>query len=256
MMDRPLGPRQPDKRTTAYESIFCRPSVPHHVSGHSTPQNYPPLPGYSPGQYPYPSNQQHYSPSSQDLHNSPSPYSSHAYLPQPQPQPQQSNPRQSQSYYSPTPPQNQSWSYSYLPSQYPQNQPAPTPHTNNPLTQPIYPLSPDDSPDLNIESLPHQSHAPTHAYQPQAYPSNPIAHHQAEWGAQSPPHPQQQQPQAQQLAYEYDQGLHYQNGSPSRSHPNIPHLGLNIDADNGRLGIDFAEESSPSDTDDSELPWA
>lgn len=241
-MDRPLGPRQPDKRTTAYESIFGRPSVSHHISGPSAPQNYPPPPGYSPGQYPYPSNQQAYSPSSLDPSNSP--YSSHSYLPQ------TSNPRQS--YYAPSPPQNQSWSYpnySYLQSQYPPTQPAPTPHTNNALTQSIYPLPPDDPPDPSLESLHHQGHAPTHAYQPQTYPNNAIAHQQAEWGPHSPPHPPQQ------AAYEYDQALHYQNGSPNRSHPNIPHLGLNIDADNGRLGIDFAEESSPSDTDDSELPW-
>jgi RHO1 GDP-GTP exchange protein 1/2 len=245
-MDRPLGPRQPDKRNTAYESIFGRPSVSHHISGPSAPQNYPPPPGYSPGQHPYTSNQQHYSPSSHDLPNSP--YSSHPYLPQ------SSNPRQS--YYAPSPPQSQSWSYpnySYLQPQYPTTQPAPTPHTNNPLTQPIYP---DDPPDPNLDSLHHQGHPPTHAYQPQTHPNNAIAHQQAEWGPHSPPHPPQQQPQAQQAAYEYDQGLHYQNGSPSRSHPNIPHLGLNIDADNGRLGIDFAEESSPSDPDDSELPWA
>jgi RHO1 GDP-GTP exchange protein 1/2 len=238
-MDRPLGPRQPDKRTTAYESIFGRPSVSHHASGPSTPQNYPPPPGYASGQYPYPSTQQPYSPNSHDLSNSP--YSSHSYLPQ------TSNPRQS--YYAPSPPQNQSWSYpnySYLQPQYPSTQPAPT---NNALTQSIYPLPPDDDPDL--ESLHHQGHPPTHAYQHQTYPNTLITHQQAEWGPHSPPHPPQHQP-----SYEYDQGLRYQNGSPSRSHPNIPHLGLNIDADNGRLGIDFAEESSPSDTDDSELPWA
>lgn len=243
-MDRPLGPRQPDKRTAAYESIFGRPGVAHHSSGSSTPQNYPQPPGYSPGQYPYPSNQQLYSPSSShDLHNSP--YSSHAYLSQPS-----NNTRQS--YYAPSPLQDQSWSYpnySYVQPQYPHTQPA-----NNTLTQPIYPLPPDDPPD---ESLYHQSLPPTHTYPAQPYP-NVITHQQPEWGPHSPPHPQQQQsqPQAQQPAYEYDQGIHYQNGSPSRSHPNIPHLGLNIDVDNGRLGIDFAEESSPSDTDDSELPWA
>lgn len=245
-MDRPLGPRQPDKRTTAYESIFGRPSVSHHTSGPSAPQNHPPPPGYSPGQYSYPSNQQHYSPGSQDLHNSP--YSSHAYLPQ------TSNPRQS--YYAPSPPQNQTWShsnYAYLQPQYPPTQPASPPHPNNTLTQPIYSLPPDDPPDPYLE---YQAHAPTHAHQPQTYPNNAIAHQQAEWGPYSPPHPPHQQPQGQQSTYEYDQGLHYQNGSPSRSHPNIPHVGLNIDADNGRLGIDFAEESSPSDTDDSELPWA
>jgi hypothetical protein len=249
-MDRPLGPRQPDKRITAYESIFGRPGVSHHSSAPSTPQNYPQPPGFSPGQYPYPSNQQLYSPSSHDLHNSP--YSSHPYLPQP------SNGSR-QSYYAPSPLQDQSWSYpnySYAQPQYPHTQPAPTPLTNNPPI-PVYPPLPDDPPDPGLESLYHQALPPTHAYPAQPYP-NVITQQQAEWGPHSPPHPQQQQPQpqVQQPAYEYDQGLHYQNGSPSHSHPNIPHLGLNIDVDNGRLGIDFAEESSPSDTDDSELPWA
>lgn len=244
-MDRPLGPRQPDKRITAYESIFGRPGVAHHSSGPSTPQqNYTPPPGYSQSQYPYPSsNQQHYSPSSHDPHNSP--YSSHSYLPQ------QSNSRQS--YYAPSPPQNQSWSYPNYSYLQPQHALA-----NNPHSQPIYSLPPDDPPDPSLESLHHQTLSPTHAYPAQPYPTNAVTHQQAEWGPHSPPHPQQQQlqPQVQQPAYEYDQGLHYQNGSPSRSHTNIPHLGLNIDVDNGRLGIDFAEESSPSDTDDSELPWA
>jgi hypothetical protein len=58
--------------------------------------------------------------------------------------------------------------------------------------------------------------------------------------------PQQQQ----ESVYEYKQ---YQNGFVSRS---ILHLGVNIDVDNGRLGLDSDDESSPGDTDDSELPWA
>ena len=58
------------------------------------------------------------------------------------------------------------------------------------------------------------------------------------WGPRPPPPPQQQP------TYEYEQGFHYQNGSTSRS---IPHLGVNIDVDNGGLGLDFDDESSPSD---------
>ena len=57
------------------------------------------------------------------------------------------------------------------------------------------------------------------------------------WGPRLPP--PQQQP-----AYEYEQDFRYQNGSASRS---IPHLGVNIDVDNGGLGLDFDDESSPSD---------
>lgn len=44
-MDRPLGPRQPDKRHAAYESIFGRPSAPHH-NPHPTHQPPPPHPYY------------------------------------------------------------------------------------------------------------------------------------------------------------------------------------------------------------------
>jgi hypothetical protein len=65
-MDRPLGPRQPDKRVTAYESIFGRPSVSHHLSqGQSSAQSYSPSPSYPQNQYPYPSpSPQHYPSSS------------------------------------------------------------------------------------------------------------------------------------------------------------------------------------------------
>ncbi len=245
-MDRPLGPRQPDKRITAYESIFGRPGVSHHISPgqSSSTQNYPPPPPtYSQNQYPYPSTQQHYSPPPSEFHNSP--YSSHAYLPQP------SNPRQS--FYAPPPPQNQSWSYPnypYLQPQYPSHQSSLTPLANNSLAQPIYPPQSDD---LSDPSLDRQGLSPTYAYQTPAYHNNVIAHQQPQWSPH-PPLQQQQLPLPQQPTYEYEQDLHYQNGSPS--HPNIPNLGLNIDVDNGRLGLDFAEESSPSDTDDSELPWA
>ncbi|KAI9510515.1 CNH domain-containing protein [Russula earlei] len=231
-MDRPLGPRQPDKRLTAYESIFGRPGVSHHISsgGQSSPQGYPIPPGYPQNQYPYPPNHQLYSPTSVDPHNSP--HSSYPYLPQP------SNPRQS--FYGPSPPQNQSWSYPNYPysqSPYPHQSPLlplPIVHSTNPL-----------------DSLNRQAIASTHAYQAQAYHSSAVQ--QAQWGPRPPPSPHP--PQQQQPAYEYEQGPQYQNGSPSRSHSTTPHLGLNIDVDDGGLGIGFADESSPSDTDDSELPW-
>src|SRR5712675_2066101 len=219
MMDRPLGPRQPDKRLTAYESIFGRPGVSHHISpGQSSPQNYSPLPtSYSQNQYPYPGNQQLYSPTSVDSHNSP--YSSHLYLPQ--------QPNTRQSFYGPSPsPQNQSWSYPtypYLQSPYPHQSPL-TPVANPSPNQAVYSSLPDDPSDPNLDSLNRQPIPPTHAYQAQAYHSNPATHQQAQWGHRPPPQQQLQQP-----TYEYEQGLHHQNGSPSRSHSNIPHLGLNID---------------------------
>jgi hypothetical protein len=218
-MDRPLGPRQPDKRVTAYESIFGRPSVSHHLSqGQSSAQSYSPSPSYPQNQYPYPSpSPQHY-PSSSST-------------------PYQRSPRQS--IYGPPPPQNQAWSYpnySYNQPQYPQSTLSPVPNAHL--------AYPDDSADPNFESFAHQGVA----YQAQAYHNSApaVQQQQGPWGPRPPPPPQQQQ----QPAYEYEQ---YQNGAASRS---IPHLGVNIDVDNGRLGLDFDDESSPSDTDDSELPWA
>jgi hypothetical protein len=211
-MDRPLGPRQPDKRLTAYESIFGRPSV--NTSAQSSPTT----------QYPYPSsNTQHYTSTS-----------THPYLSQ------QLSPRQS--FYAPTPPQSQSWSYpNYSYHQpYPQSSLSPVPNNNNHLYAP----QPDDQTDPNFDSFSRQAVVPPQAYQAQAYHNSPAPQQQGPWGPRPPP------PQPQQPAYEYER---YQNGAANRS---IPHLGVNIDVDNGRLGLDFDEESSPSDTDDSELPWA
>ncbi|KAH9072338.1 CNH-domain-containing protein [Lactarius deliciosus] len=241
-MDRPLGPRQPDKRLTAYESIFGRPSVPqHHSPGQSSVQNYPPTPNYPQNQYPYPStNPQHYPSTSTS-------FSPHPYL--------QQQPSSRQSFYAPPQPQNQSWAYpnySYHQPQYPQSSLSPVPSN-----QVAYPQQPDDPADPNYESFARQSVIPPQAYQAQAYHNSPVAQQHGPWGPRPPPPPQQQQQQPQQPAYEYEHDFRYQNGAASPSHTNIPHLGVNIDVDNGRLGLDFDDdESSPSDTDDSELPWA
>ena len=220
-MDRPLGPRQPDKRVTAYESIFGRPSGSHH----SSPQNYSPSPTYPQNPYPYPSSSspQHYPSTSTSY--SPSTY--------------QRSPRQS--IYGPPPPQGQAWSYpnyTYHQPQYPQSSLSPVPNTHV-----VYPSQPDDSADPNYESFARQGVA----YQAQTYHNSPATQQQGPWGPRPPPPPQQQP------VYDYEQDFRYQNGAASRS---IPHLGVNIDVDNGGLGLDFDDESSPSDTDDSELPWA
>jgi RHO1 GDP-GTP exchange protein 1/2 len=242
-MDRPLGPRQPDKRLAAYETIFGRPGAHHLSPGQSSspphPQNYPPLPNYSQTQYPYPSNQPHYSSPTLDRH----PYAN-----------QSPDPRQT--FYASPPPQNQSWSYSnypYLQPQYPLSQPPLTPASNNSLSLAVYPPQPDDPSDPTFNSPTRHGLAlsPPHPYQAQAYHNNTIIHQQPSWGTLPPPVPQQQQP-----PYEYEHDFRYQNGSASRSYNNVPHIGVNIDSTNGRLGLDFDEESSPSDTDDSELPWA
>jgi RHO1 GDP-GTP exchange protein 1/2 len=247
-MDRPLGPRQPDKRLTAYETIFGRPGVSHHLNpgpGQSSPhsQNYSLPPNYPQSQYPYPSNQPLYSSPTRDRHS---------YVAQ--------SPDSHQTFYTSPPPQSQSWSYSnypYIQSQYSLPQPPLTPVPNNPLPLTIYPPPPDDpsDPAFNSPSR-HGPNLSPHPYQAQAYHNNLVVHHQPSWGNLPPPVPPQQQQQQQQPPYEYENDLRYQNGSASRSYTNIPHLGVNIDSTNGRLGLDFDEETSPSDTEDSELPWA
>ncbi|KAH9000096.1 CNH-domain-containing protein [Lactarius akahatsu] len=249
-MDRPLGPRQPDKRLTAYESIFGRPSVSHHHSpGQSSVQNYPPTPNYPQNQYPYPFHQ----PPTLPLHLLPLslliPISSNNPLPV-----------------------SLSTLHPNLRTSLGRIQTIPTTNLNTPnlpfspvpsnhLPQVAYPQQPDDPADPNYESFARQSVIPPQAYQAQAYHNSPVAQQQGPWGPRPPPPPQQQQQQQQQQpqqpAYEYEHDFRYQNGAASRSHTNIPHLGVNIDVDNGRLGLDFDDdESSPSDTDDSELPWA
>ncbi|KAH9913549.1 CNH-domain-containing protein [Epithele typhae] len=67
-MDRPMGPRRPDKRNAAYESIFGRPSATHHQLHPQDPGQYAPGPSplpYQPPppqQQPYPYYPQHASP--------------------------------------------------------------------------------------------------------------------------------------------------------------------------------------------------
>jgi RHO1 GDP-GTP exchange protein 1/2 len=238
-MDRPLGPRQPDKRLTAYESIFGRPGVSHQASPH--PPNFTSPPNFPQPQYPYPSNQPHYS----------SPTSTYP--------PQSSDSRQPFYVSPPPPPQNPSWSYPnypYLQSQYsptPQ-QPSLTPNPpNNPLPLTVYSPQPDDPSDSTYNSPTRHglTLTPSNPYQTQPYHNNTVVHQQQpSWGTLPQPVSQQQQ-----LPYEYEPDYRYQNGSASPSYTNIPHLGVNIDSNNGQLGLDFDEESSPSDTDDSELPW-
>jgi RHO1 GDP-GTP exchange protein 1/2 len=242
-MDRPLGPRQPDKRLTAYETIFGRPGVSHQASPH--PQNYnTPPPNFPQPQYPYPSNQSHY--------NSPTTLDRLSYSPQ------SSDSRQAFYVSSPPPPQNPSWSYPNYPYLQPQYSSSPQPSLspippNNPLPISVYPPQSDDPSESTYNSPTRHglTLTPPNPYQTQPYHNNTVVHQQPSWGTLPQPVSQQQQ-----LPYEYEPDYRYQNGSASPSYTNIPHLGVNIDSNNGQLGLDFDEESSPSDTEDSELPWA
>ncbi|TFY82280.1 hypothetical protein EWM64_g1732 [Hericium alpestre] len=220
-MDKPLGPRQPDKRHAAYESIFGRPSASHHHTtpapppganlsySASTPSSHYPALG---NQYPYPQQQQQQYQTAADRRTSySSSYASNGALQQPYLAPQpgpahHAHPDYPQSYYSLSP----------QPSQYSvYQQPA---YQANPHGHGIAAAipQPEDPPDANIEALTRQGLTPAQAYQAHVYLTSPMG----------------------------PRGQH--NGAHD-----APRIGLNIDADNGRLGIDFTEDadgsSSPSD---------
>ena len=193
-MDRPLGPRQPDKRYAAYEDIFGRPGASHHI---------PP----SHQHYPYPDKRTSYSS-------------------------QLSPPQHQQPYRHPYP-------------QYPQH--IPPSYTQSPhLGRAASALA---NPNSSRESLTPAGLTPAQAYQAQIFLENP-AGLQPDWNRyHNAPGPS-------------DRSSH--NGAPI--HPmDPPRLGVSLDHDDGRLGLDFvghpgngsSTQPSPQDTDEgsSELPW-
>jgi hypothetical protein len=205
-MDRPIGPRQPDKRHAAYEDIFGRPGTSHHI-----PPNYQ-------QQYPYPYQQ----PDKRTSYPHHQPYRQ-PYYPQQQ--------QQQQPYGLAPPPQHVPRARSI----------AGNPHINGVI---------QDPPNSSLESLTPSGLTPAQAYQAQIYLDNPGGP-QADWNRfQNSPGPSNR---------------HSQNGGFAR--PLVPpRLGVSLDHDDGRLGLDFgpaggnggSTNSSPQDTDDgsSELPWA
>ncbi|KAH8093213.1 CNH-domain-containing protein [Cristinia sonorae] len=240
-MERPLGPRQPDKRNTAYESIFGRPSASHHVPGqpyspHPPPHATPYLQGN--GQ-PY---QQQYTTqlgrrtSHASVRTNNVPYT--PTLPPPGPGPYRQPPYPSQTP-SPQPytPQSQ-YSAGYAASLAPPSVVSrarsigPAPGTIRP--------APEEPPDPGLEALQRSGLTPAQALQVQFYNSQPNG----------------------QSSTQGHSTTHQQNNHERRSLPaggDLPRLGLNIDTTNGRLDIDFSEanEVSLDGTDDwsTELPW-
>lgn len=222
-MERPAGPRQPDKRNEAYESIFGRPSTTHH---HTAPNPYHAQPAQN-APYPPPVNQfsppyNYYPPPIDRRTSHPS-----GIVPQPAPYYPQ-HPTYSQS---PASQLHLSVSSHY---QHPHHLPhrpytlaAPTPHARAPsvLSAPITSATispkPEDPPDAALEALTRSGLTPAQAYQVQVY------------CADTPP----------------------QNGTPPRPPDDVPRLGL-IDPDIGRLTIDFAIDEQTTGDPDSELPWA
>lgn len=162
MMERPAGPRQPDKRNEAYESIFGRPSTAHHQAAAGPYYGQPP----HGGQYRPPANQ--FSPP----HN----YYPHVVD-------RRTSPSQPAYYQHPTYAQSPSQSHLPIPPHY-QHLPhrqhvlAP-PHArapsvlSGPTTSAIIPPKPEDPPDATLEALTSSGLTPAQAYQAQVYRTNP-----------------------------------------------------------------------------------
>ncbi|KAJ3507393.1 hypothetical protein NLJ89_g6330 [Agrocybe chaxingu] len=236
-MDRPMGPRQPppDKRHAAYESIFGRPTATHQQQQPFPPNNYPqylpPGPSY---QYP------------QQFHANTERRTSYGTLP---------NSGYAPNLY-PTPP-SQGLPPNMRQSYYPPPQPSYNPHTSYPPYVPSYqgysdyyggqPIN-DQQPNGGYDASRYPGLTPAQAYQAQVYGgSNP--HSQPAGPRDYPPRvspvPSDRPPK--------------HNGAPSQLQ-DPPRLGISLEHDDGRLGIDFVSNSTSSDlgTDESssELPWA
>ncbi|KAF8449011.1 CNH domain-containing protein [Boletus edulis BED1] len=218
-MERPAGPRQPDKRNEAYESIFGRPSTTHHqalanpyYAQHAQNVPYhPPVNQFSP---PYP-----YYPQAIDRRTShpsglaPQTYHHPTYSQSPASQPHlPASSRYQQPHHDP---------------RHPRTLAPPSLHTrapsvvSAPITSATISPKPEDPPDAALEALTRSGLTPAQAYQAQVYRTDP------------PP----------------------QNGTPSRPSDDVPRLDL-IDPDIGRLTIDFATDEQTTEDPDSELPWA
>ncbi|TFK39883.1 CNH domain-containing protein [Crucibulum laeve] len=258
-MDKPLGPRQaPDKRHAAYESIFGRPGATHHQTT-PTPANYPQyLPQQGTSQpYAYAPQQYQTNADRRTSYSSfaPSVYSSSPYQ-SPPPQGPASIYRQSH-YPTPPPhpqhpppvsyPQQLPGSYGYPASLAPPNA---TPRArsiiSNSNASGIIVPPPSEPSDGSREALAHPGLTPAQAYQAQVYQNSPA-------GIQGDKSMYRASP---------DRSSHpqTQNGGPSRPH-DAPRLGISLEHDDGRLGLDFAGSSGNSsdhgtDEGSSELPWA
>ncbi|KXN92394.1 Rho1 guanine nucleotide exchange factor 1 [Leucoagaricus sp. SymC.cos] len=245
-MDRPMGPRQPpDKRHVAYEAIFQRPGVAHHVPSQSVPHYPPPVnPSFHFPQQPQPPQDRRTS-----LGSFSSGYSGNGYH-----SPQQ------------LPPGTYRQSYYPSPSHIPQHLAPPGPYDQQPPGPYGYPPpgvprarsvisnshspgiiapNPDQPPEANPQGL-----TPAQAYQAQVY-NNSASGPPPEWNRYrtSPTPPDRNS----------NSFPHSQNGSPASRPPHyqdLPRLGINLDQDDGRLGIDFNGSSNSSDEGSSELPWA
>ncbi|KAG5647488.1 hypothetical protein DXG03_009424 [Asterophora parasitica] len=234
-MDRPLGPRQPpDKRHAAYEDIFGRPGAPHH---HTPPSSIygPPVQPYPYQQSPVTDRRSSYASFAPSLHNQPP-----SGLPPSTFRPQ---------YYPAAPPQHPypqqipgSYGYPNAAQSYASPHPSISRARSTVNTNGVPALS-EEPPDM----LQHNGLTPAQAYQAQIYLNNPSGPNPNS-RIQASPGPSSRPPS---------------RVNAPKTHPgDAPRLGVSLDHDDGRLGLDFGAgssgNSSDQGTDDgsSELPWA
>ncbi|CDO69776.1 hypothetical protein BN946_scf184766.g21 [Trametes cinnabarina] len=272
-MDRPIGPRKPDKRNAAYETIFGRPSATHHHPGGPAPPATPYSPSPQSYQYPPPAGQAYpYYPqygSQLDRRTSTSSFRAPSIQYPPQPGSTQASLRQPSYYPTPVPfnsqlpPPPPGVQQPYLP-QYPQ-QPQQQYAYARSLAPPsivtrarsvgnspgiIAPL-PEEPPDPGLEELTAKGLTPAQAYQVQVYRNNPTGNQPPNSLPSSPPAPRGPRPLS--------------TPTQQTTSPELPRIGVNIDTDDGRLGIDFSggngDSGSPpsepgTEEDSSELPYS
>ncbi|KAL0953720.1 hypothetical protein HGRIS_004910 [Hohenbuehelia grisea] len=237
-MDKPLGPRQPDKRNAAYESIFGRPSASHHHLPPPTSYNHPYNHQQQPG--PHYSYQQQYQ-AAPDRRTSYAP----SFAPSATSQPhygahlQQRAPGPLRTSYYPNDTQGNS-SGPYPPQRAPYGAPSLAPPradlgrakslASTSHSAGIIAPQPAEPPDPSLEVLTQNGLTPAQAYQAQVSLNSPEGP-QGDWSR-------------------------FRNSEPPAH--DIPRLGVNIEPDDGRLGLDFGGNGSDQGTDDgsSELPWA
>ena len=267
-----MGPRRPDKRNAAYESIFGRPSATHHQL--HPPGQFPPSPlSYQQQPYlqqagqPYPYYQPNASQAQLDRRTSQSSFRTPSGQ-----YPQQQAPPNTfrQSYYPSNSPASQSPHPTQSPFQhphYPQQQQQPYAYASS-LAPPsvvsrarsigsspgvIAPL-PEEPPDPELEQLTQAGLTPAQAYQAQVYRTNGGSMGQQQSWAQQEPQRQQQQnnqplpsptPSAPAPYHSGPRGPRPQSAqtmppSLDKVPEALPQISMQFESDDGRLGLDFS----------------
>ncbi|PPQ91478.1 hypothetical protein CVT25_013735 [Psilocybe cyanescens] len=218
-MDKPLGPRQPppDKRHAAYESIFGRPNPTHNLA----PQSYSPYPQQlSP--YPYPDRRTSYNPSQSTVYQSTLP-PRQSYYPQQQQQQQQHSIQPAfPPYVTPHQP--------YQPSL------APPPHQSLSRGRSINSNSSEYIGSYPNDLSPQPGLTPAQAYQAQIYTNGPNPS-QSPWDGPS----------------RLSAAPSHRSIAPPHE---LPRIGISLEHDDGRLGVDFSSGDQDDSSSGSELPWA